>query len=78
MPRYFFHVENGHRIGDEEGEELADDEAARSAGVQILAELLEARRTSIWNDGRLIVHVETAGGERLFTLLAEVRDVRRA
>ena len=40
MRRYFFHLENGSVLEDQEGVDLPDLEAAKCAAVQLLAEIL--------------------------------------
>ena len=39
MPRYFFHIENGERLTDDEGEEFADDPAALREAELIAGDL---------------------------------------
>jgi hypothetical protein len=39
MPRYFFSLENGHQITAPEGDELADDDAARAEARLIASDL---------------------------------------
>jgi hypothetical protein len=39
MPRYFFSVEDGRKISEDEGEDLANDEAARATGLEIARDL---------------------------------------
>jgi hypothetical protein len=43
MPRYFFSLENGRRLTDPEGEELAGHEAARVVALQIAHEFARNR-----------------------------------
>ena len=39
MPLYFFHIENGHRITSDEGEEFPDDKSALQEADAIAADL---------------------------------------
>ncbi len=40
MPRYFFHVRDGHDMLDKEGRELPDLQAARAAAAEVTGGLL--------------------------------------
>jgi hypothetical protein len=49
MPRYYFHVKDGHDSPDLEGTELPDLEAARRAAVTMSGELLrDGVQDSLW------------------------------
>jgi hypothetical protein len=48
MPIFHFHTEDGVRISDTEGTDLADVEAAKDAAVQILAETLRNNSRLFW------------------------------
>lgn len=68
MPRYHFHIRNHVETRDEEGQELADEEAARHCA-------LEAARGLVCEDvhrGHLnldhYIEVTDAAGRRLFNL----------
>ena len=39
MPLYFFHIENGHRITSDEGEEFSGDKSALQEADAIAADL---------------------------------------
>ena len=77
MPRYFFHLENGELVSDDDGEQLMDDAAARRAGVRALAELLLARQEKLHDDASLVVQIDRDGVGRVFTLKASVQAHRR-
>lgn len=57
MPRYFFHLEDGKRIPDDEGTELPDLQAARSQAVQLAGAMLNDHPEEFWNsrEWRLVV-----------------------
>jgi hypothetical protein len=79
MPRYFFHVRNstGYML-DEEGEELADFEAARDAAVNAVRSIIseESKIGRIDLRGRIEVS-EEEGGEVILTLpFSEALDIR--
>jgi hypothetical protein len=73
MPRYFFNLDDGHKIiSDPDGTELPDDQSAREHAVGVMQELARNReeRTSTW---RLIVC--DANGTRYFELaFASIND----
>lgn len=48
MALYFFDTFGGNDVIDDEGENLADDEAAKCAASHIISELKPSRTTSIW------------------------------
>ena len=45
MPRYFFHLEDGERVPDRLGQELADDSAALCLATEVAAALRRRGRT---------------------------------
>ena len=47
MPRYFFHLEDGERIADKRGHNLADDIAARRE-AEAIATALRRARGRVW------------------------------
>ena len=49
MTRYYFNIIDGVRIDDEEGQELADDDAARAEAVRSARSMMAE---AVWN-GRL-------------------------
>jgi hypothetical protein len=53
MARYFFSLEDGSKLSEEEGEDLANDEAAREVGWEIARDL--ARNHSNPDDLRVVV-----------------------
>lgn len=71
MPRYFFSLEDGSKLSEDEGEDLADDEAARAVALEIARDLARNKR----NPGDLRVVVKTAEG----TVVGEVclKDARQ-
>ncbi|MBD3834108.1 DUF6894 family protein [Brevundimonas bullata] len=57
MPRYFFHTENGHLIPDEDGQELADMEAAHAVALDTMGEILRYQGRAFWESRRFRVIV---------------------
>jgi hypothetical protein len=62
MPRYFFHVQDGERIPDEEGLVLPGPDAARKEAVVAAGEMLKDSAAKVWTgeDWRMWV-VDEAG-----------------
>jgi hypothetical protein len=48
MPRYFFHVQDGERIPDEEGLILPGPDAARKEAVVAAGEMLKDSAAKVW------------------------------
>ena len=71
MPRYFFSLEDGSKLSEDEGEDIADDEAARGVALEIARDLARNKR----NPGDLRVVVKTVDG----TVVGEVclKDARQ-
>lgn len=74
MPRYYFHTQNGDRVRDEQGEELADLDAARNEALTVLGEILRYRGSAFWTTGSFSVVVTDAGGEVAFSITAQASD----
>ena len=53
MARYFFSLENGHKLSEDEGEDLPNNEAAREVGLEIARDL--ARNHPNPDDLRVVV-----------------------
>lgn len=70
MPRYFFSTANGHYLIDEEGDLLADDEAACGMAVDILSEILPSQREQLRNGGRYSIFVRTEGSTDIYEITA--------
>jgi hypothetical protein len=68
VERYFFHLEDGTSIPDNEGTELPSLEAAKHAAVQLLAQTLCNAPSKFWNAETYRVNVTDRAGLILFTL----------
>jgi hypothetical protein len=77
MPRYFFSTANGHRIHDDEGDLLPDDDAARGMAVDILSEILPSQRDQLTDGGRYSVVVATEDRAVLYEITATARRLER-
>ena len=49
MPRYFFHVDDGEDMPDEEGTELADVATARAQAIMTAGQILKDLGQQLWN-----------------------------
>jgi hypothetical protein len=65
LPRYFFDIDRGRRLTDEDGEELPDPEAACRAAVIILSELLRSHAEDLQQTGPIAVRLRDADGRVL-------------
>ena len=77
MPRYFFDTRDGSRDLDDEGMELAGDEAARTEAVRYLGSLLTDGPVDLARNSQFRVTVRSAAGEIVTTLVVtDVSPVR--
>ena len=74
LPRYYFHTENGGRIRDDQGEELADLDAAREEAVTVLGEILRYRGSGFWATRSFSVIVTDADGRTVVSVTAQASD----
>lgn len=51
MPHYHFHMLNGRLFRDRDGEDLADDAAARRHALKIMGEVLRDGSIDVWGAG---------------------------
>ena len=49
MPRYFFDVDDGYRVEDCDGTELADFYTAQAAAIRMSGEMLRDLGAQFWN-----------------------------
>jgi hypothetical protein len=56
MARYFFSLEDGSKLAEDEGEDLANDEAAREVGLEIARDLARNHRNP--DDLRVVVRTD--------------------
>lgn len=69
MERYFFHIEDGETLRDEQGLELRNIEAARQEAVAVMAQYLRDRPDDIWEDRPVTVTVQDDRGMTLFCVI---------
>jgi hypothetical protein len=68
VPKFYFHTENGERVADTDGSDLADIAAAEDAAVQILSETLRGNSKLFWENEGFSVTVTDDQGLTLFSL----------
>ena len=68
MPRYFFHVHDGHEIPDRDGVELSGPEEARDQAVVAAGEALRDKDGRFWNSGKWRMVVVDESGLTICTL----------
>ncbi|WGM31525.1 hypothetical protein [Brevundimonas sp. NIBR11] len=73
MPRYFFNVLDGENRPDPDGEELADDEAARRSAVAVIFETLREHSAYVVKGGPFSVVVTNGVGQEIWRLTVQGR-----
>lgn len=69
MPRYHFNLDDGlGHVPDKEGQELADEEAARAEAVRSARSMIAADVMEGWLDLGGRIEVTDAAGTKLFTI----------
>lgn len=71
MPRYYFRLSDGVDLRDPQGDELADDDAARLAALQILAETVESRGAALLSGESYLVETTEGEGRLVFRLTVQ-------
>ena len=68
MPRYFFHVIDGHEMPDTVGTVLAGEAEARAEAIVVSGEMLKDLGGAFWNNGEWQVRVEDEAGNKVCAL----------
>jgi len=78
MPRYFFHVIDGHEMRDTVGTVLAGEAEARTEAIVVSGEMLKDLGGAFWNNGQWQVRVEDETGNKVcaLTFSADRRHLR--
>ena len=63
MPRYFFHVRDGHSIRDEIGTEFPDIYTAQAEAIRMSGEILRDMGARFWDGTEWKLEVTNAAGE---------------
>lgn len=77
MPRYFFRLDGGGTVRDDTGEMLADDAAAHSAAVAVLAETIESKSDHLNGGGLYVVTVTREPDKEIYAISAQSRRLCR-
>jgi hypothetical protein len=77
MPRYFFHVMDGHAVVDTEGLELENDTVARTEALRGAAEMMADRGMTLWLGNTWVMTVADEDAKILFNLRFSVDEPRR-
>lgn len=75
MPRYFFSLQNGGTLPDQEGEILADDQTARETALEVFAETLAGKTTHLCDGGVYQVVVSREKEGPMFSITAQGRHL---
>jgi hypothetical protein len=76
MARYFFQLENGRIVRDSRGSEHPHLHDARVQAVRALAEIIDEKRESFWDDQPVRVVVSDEAGRKLFVIEASAHAVQ--
>ncbi|THD59292.1 hypothetical protein [Phenylobacterium sp.] len=68
MSRYYFHVQNGGLLKDEEGTDLEHADAARIEAAKLLGQLVAERPEDIWLGDAFTITVKDDAGLTMFLL----------
>ena len=71
MPRYYFRLKDGVDLRDPEGDELADDDVARRAALEILAETLDSRQAALLAGEPYVVEATEGEGRLVYRLTVQ-------
>lgn len=78
MPRYFFHVMDGHAVVDTDGLILANDTVARTEALRGAGEMMADRGMDLWLGNTWVMTVTDQDGLILFNLRFSVDQPRRS
>ncbi len=71
MPRYFFRLTDGINLEDREGDLLADDDDARQATLEILAQTLDSRSVTLLAGDPYVVEATEGEGRLVYRLTVQ-------
>ena len=74
MPRYFFHVDDGHILPDVEGVDLSGLEEATSLAIQTVGQILCDKGRRSWEGAEMRMEVFDASGQVVIRLRFSVED----
>lgn len=68
MPRYFFDINDGRHVFDEDGTELPDIDAARRMAVRTAGAIVSDDADAVWPDATWAMEVSDADRRPLFSI----------
>jgi hypothetical protein len=68
MPKYYFHIDDGSEVRDDDGTELRDLTAAKCEAAKLAGELICHAALEFWNHQKLNVTVTDGAALILFTI----------
>ena len=68
MPRYFFHIQDGQSLSDQDGVELRGIDEVRNQAVVAAGEALRDQGGKFWNHGQWLMQVVDENGETVCRL----------
>jgi GTP-dependent phosphoenolpyruvate carboxykinase len=74
MPRYFFHVIDGHDIIDNEGSEMSSLKEARTEAIRLAGSILRDEGDTFWNGTEWHMNVTDAAGQSILKLRFSADD----
>jgi hypothetical protein len=74
MPRYFFHVIDGHDIIDNEGSEMSSLKEARTEAIRLAGSILRDEGDTFWNGTEWHMNVTDAAGQSVLKLRFSADD----
>jgi hypothetical protein len=74
MPRYFFHVIDGHNIIDHEGTELSGLTEARAEAIRLAGAILRDEGDTFWNGTEWHMNVTDASRQSVLKLRFSADD----
>jgi hypothetical protein len=78
MPRYFFHIFNGHPHADMEGIELSGLKKARQEAIQTAGEIIRSDDVKAWQGSDWHMEVTDAAGQPVLWLRFSVEELSGA
>jgi hypothetical protein len=80
MPRYFFHIDDGHSSRDSDGYDLLDLETAKCEAIEMAGSIICEAGATFWDRGEWGMTVADSAGLTLFNLQlvgTEAPSIRR-
>lgn len=71
MPRYFFRLTDGVDLRDPDGDDLINDDVARRATLEILAQTLDSRSENLLDGEPYVVEATDGDGRLVYRLTVQ-------